>query len=78
MNSTIGSPQGTNRRNARWAGVFYIIATVAPILTFPFIGFLGGGVAGEPLPDYLVTISENLCPCGYWHYSDAISNLEKA
>ena len=59
MNSTIGSPQGTNRRNARWAGVFYIIATVAPILTFPFIGFLGGGVAGEPLPDYLVTISEN-------------------
>ncbi len=49
----------TNRRNARWAGVFYIMATVAPILTFPFIGFLGGGVAGEPIPDYLVHVSTN-------------------
>ena len=59
MNSTIGNPQGTNRRNARWAGVFYIIATVAPILTFPFIGFLGGGVAGEPSADYLVDLNAN-------------------
>ena len=49
----------TSRKNARWAGVFYIIATVAPILTFPFIGFLGGGVAGEPTPDYLVNVSPN-------------------
>jgi hypothetical protein len=49
----------TNRKNARWAGVFYIIATVAPLLTIFFIGFLGGGVAGEPIPDYLVNVSAN-------------------
>jgi hypothetical protein len=48
-----------NRKNARWAGVFYIIATVAPILTIFFVGFLGGGVAGEPIPDYLVNVSPN-------------------
>ena len=59
MNTTKGSPHGTNRKNASWAGVFYIIATVAPILTFFFIGFLGGGVAGEPIPDYLVNVSPN-------------------
>jgi len=57
MNVINGNPHGTNRKNARWAGVFYIIATVAPILTFPFIGFLGGGSAGEPIPDYLVKVS---------------------
>jgi hypothetical protein len=49
----------TSRKNARWAGIFYIIATVAPILTFAFIGFLGGGVAGEPSADYLVDLSAN-------------------
>ena len=49
----------TNRKNAIMAGVFYIIATVAPISTFFFIGFLGGGVAGEPIPDYLVNVSPN-------------------
>jgi hypothetical protein len=49
----------TIRKNARWVGLFYIMATVAPILTFPFIGFLGGGVAGEPIPDYLVHFSTN-------------------
>jgi len=49
----------TGRSNARWAGVFYIIATVAPILTIAFIGFLGGGVAGEPIPDYLAKIASN-------------------
>ncbi len=49
----------TSRKNARWAGVFYIMATLAPILTFPFVGFLGGGVAGEPDPDYLVKLSAN-------------------
>ena len=49
----------TNRKNARWAGVFYILATVAPILTLPFVGFLGGGVAGEPVPDYLARASTN-------------------
>ena len=57
MNTTKESPHGTKRKNARWASVFYIIATAAPILTFPFIGFLGGGVAGEPIPDYLVNVS---------------------
>ena len=59
MNVINGNPHGTNRKNARWAGVFYVIATVAPIFTFPFIGFLGGGTAGEPIPDYLVTVSVN-------------------
>jgi hypothetical protein len=50
----------THRKNARWAGVFYIIATVAPILTIFFIGFLGGVVAGgEPIPDYLFNVSAN-------------------
>jgi hypothetical protein len=49
----------TSRKNLRWAGVFYIIATLAPILTFPFVGLLGGGVAGEPTPDYLVDLSAN-------------------
>jgi hypothetical protein len=48
-----------SRKNARWAGIFYIIATVAPISTIFFIGFLGGGVAGEPIPDYLVNVSAN-------------------
>ena len=67
MNATKGSPQGTNRRHARWAGVFYIIATAAPILTFPFIGFLGGGVAGEPIPDYLVHVSTNQSSPPSWN-----------
>ncbi len=49
----------TSRKNARWAGVFYIIATVAPILTIAFIGFLGGGVAGEPIPEYLAKVAAN-------------------
>ena len=47
----------SNRKNARWAGVFYIIATVAPIATIFFVGFLGGEVAGEPIPDYLAHVS---------------------
>ncbi|MFC2026246.1 DUF4386 domain-containing protein [Chloroflexota bacterium] len=49
----------TDRKNARWAGVFYIIATAAPISTIFFIGFLGGGVAGEPIPGYLGSVSAN-------------------
>ena len=48
-----------SRTNARWAGVFYTIATVAPILTIAFIGFLGGGVAGEPVPEYLAKVAAN-------------------
>ena len=60
MNMTKGSPHGTYRKNARWAGVFYIIATLAPISTIFFVGFLGGQVAGvEPVPDYLVNVSAN-------------------
>ena len=49
----------TNRKNARWAGVFYIAATVAPIATIFFVGFLGGEVAGAPKPDYLAHVSAN-------------------
>ncbi|NOQ18282.1 MAG: DUF4386 family protein [Dehalococcoidales bacterium] len=49
----------TSRKNARWAGVFYIIATVAPILTAFSIGFLGGGVTGEASPDYLANVTAN-------------------
>ena len=59
MITTKGSPQGTNRKNAIMAGVFYIIATVAPISTISFVGFLGGGIHGEPIPDYLVNVSAN-------------------
>ena len=50
----------TNRKNAIMAGVFYIIATVAPISTIFFVGFLGGGInEGEPIADYLVKVSAN-------------------
>jgi len=50
----------TNRKNARWAGVFYIIATVAPISTIFFTGFLGGGItSGDPIPGYLANVSAN-------------------
>ncbi len=48
-----------SRKNERWAGIFYIIATVAPILAYAFIRFLGGGLPAEPVPDYLVIISAN-------------------
>ena len=44
-----------DRKIAIAVGVLFIIATLAPILTAPFIGFLGGGVVGEPIPDYLAT-----------------------
>jgi len=49
----------SNRKNARWAGVFYIFATVAPIATIYFVGFLGGGVTGEPISNYLSQVSTN-------------------
>jgi hypothetical protein len=49
----------THRKNAIVAGVFYIAATVAPISTIFFVGFLGGGIQGEPIPDYLVEVSAN-------------------
>lgn len=40
---------------ARWAGVFYILATVTPIMTYPFIGFL----MGDKPVDFLVQVSMN-------------------
>jgi hypothetical protein len=49
----------TNRKNEILAGIFFIIATVAPISTIFFTGYLGGGVAGEPAPDYLARVSAN-------------------
>ena len=49
----------SDKMTARIVGVLFITATVAPILTAPFIGFLGGGILGEPIPDYLVNVSAN-------------------
>jgi hypothetical protein len=47
------------RQSARIVGILFIIATAAPILTAPFLGFLGGAIIGEPVPDYLVILSTN-------------------
>ena len=47
------------RHSARIVGVLFIIATAAPILTAPFLGFLGGAIIGEPVPDYLIALSTN-------------------
>ena len=47
------------RKSAIIVGVLFIIATAAPILTAPFLGFLGGGIIGEPVPDYLAKVSAN-------------------
>jgi hypothetical protein len=49
----------SDKTTARIVGVLFIAATAAPILTAPFIGFLGGGVLGEPVPDYLAKVSAN-------------------
>jgi hypothetical protein len=49
----------SSKKTARIVGVLFIIATLAPILTAPFIGFLGGGVIGDTTPDYLVNVSAN-------------------
>jgi len=49
----------TNRMAARIVGVLFIVATAAPIMTALVLGFLGGGIIGEPIPDYLVTVSAN-------------------
>jgi hypothetical protein len=56
---SVGEELNTSRKNAVWAGAFYILATAAPIATFFFIGFLGGGVAGDPIPDYLASVAPN-------------------
>jgi hypothetical protein len=44
---------------ACWAGVFYILATVAPIMTYPFIGFLMRESGGEFPADFLTQIVTN-------------------
>ena len=49
----------SDKKTAIIVGVLFIIATVAPISTYFFLGFLGGGIAGEPIPDYLVNVSAN-------------------
>jgi hypothetical protein len=49
----------SNRKTAIIVGVLFIVATAAPIMTAPFLGFLGGGLLGEPIPDYLVRVSAN-------------------
>ena len=49
----------SNKKTARIVGVLFIIATLAPILTALFTGFLGGGALGEAAPDYLVSVSAN-------------------
>jgi hypothetical protein len=54
MNTTKGSPHGTNRKTAAVVGVLFIIGTVS--------GVLGGPVIGKPIldaPDYLIKISSN-------------------
>ena len=57
---TTKEKMNTHRKTARWAGIFYIIATVAPISTIFFTGFLGGGInAREPIPNYLANVSAN-------------------
>ena len=59
MNTSKTNHQESDRNITIWAGVFYIIATVAPILTYFFIRFLEGGVTGESILDYLVQIAVN-------------------
>jgi hypothetical protein len=49
----------SSKRTARIVGVLFIVATAAPIMWAPFLGFLGGGIVGEPIPDYLVRVSAN-------------------
>jgi len=53
MNSTPGSPDGTNRKTAVIVGVLFIIGTVAGILSFA----LAGPILNAP--DYLIEISAN-------------------
>ncbi|MFC1961262.1 DUF4386 domain-containing protein [Chloroflexota bacterium] len=50
----------TYRSNTIMAGIFYIVATVAPISTIFFVGFLGGQIAiEEPIQDYLTHVFAN-------------------
>ena len=59
MNTSKTNHQESDRNITIWAGVFYIIATVAPILTYFFIRFLEDGVTGESILDSLVQIAVN-------------------
>jgi hypothetical protein len=49
MNIKRRPPSINNRQKAIWAGLFYILATIAPIMTYPFIGFLMGELPVEIL-----------------------------
>ena len=50
----------SNKKTAIVVGVLFIIATAAPMLTSSFVGFLGGGISGDPpIQDYLVNVSTN-------------------
>ena len=42
-----------------WAGVFYILATLAPISTYMFFGLLISDGTGEIPTDFLVRIAAN-------------------
>lgn len=53
MNTTKGSPRGTNRKTAIIVGVLYIIGTVAGILSLVFTGPI------LERPDYLAQVSTN-------------------
>ena len=59
MKASKTNHQESDRNITIWAGVFYIIATVAPILAYFFIRFLEGGVTGESILDSLVQIAVN-------------------
>lgn len=46
------------RRNAGWAGIFFILASAAPISTSFFVGFLGEDLTNAvPVPDYLTQVA---------------------
>jgi hypothetical protein len=53
MNSTKGSPRGTNRKTAIIVGVLYIVGTIAGILSLVFTGSILSD------PNYLIKVSEN-------------------
>ena len=59
MNTSKTNHQESERDITIWAGVFYILATAAPIFTYPFIGFLFSGVARELPSNFLVQIAAN-------------------
>jgi hypothetical protein len=56
MNTTKGSPHGTNRKTAIFVGVLYIVGTMAGILSLVFTGPI------LERPDYLSQVSANPNP----------------